>query len=203
MADDKMIKKANIYEILNHWLLTVSFFTLTVSGFGFLFQIEWIGSLFGGFNRMMDIHNWGGVVFVISLFLTMFNYLPVALRFSPEDRGWLLTGGGYFSRNAEIPPQDALNMGQKLFYLIFLAAGGAISASGAIIWYKTDIKSLMLLSHLIHNLAFDLLVIMIPLHTYLSTMANPGVFRIMVDGNISLEWAKKHHGKWVKKMGVE
>lgn len=203
MADIKMIKKAKALEILNHWLLAVSFFILTASGFGFLFQMNGLGSLFGGFNRMRDIHNWGGVVFLISLFLTMFNYLPVALRFSPEDRGWLLKGGGYFSRKAEIPPQDAFNTGQKLFYLIFLAAGGAISASGLIIWYKAGIKSMVLLSHLIHNLSFDLLVIMIPLHIYLSTLANPGVFRIMVDGNISLAWAKKHHGKWVKHLGLE
>ncbi len=75
MADAKMITKATVCEILNHWLLTVSFFILAASGFGFLFQMSGVGALFGGFNQMRIIHNWSGVVFMISLLLTMFNYV--------------------------------------------------------------------------------------------------------------------------------
>lgn len=203
MADTKMITKATVCEILNHWLLAVSFFILAASGFGFLFQMSGVGALFGGFNQMRIIHNWSGVVFLISLFLTMFNYLPLSLSFSREDIGWLRTGGGYLSRTADVPPQGAINTGQKLFYLLFLVLSCANSASGLAIWLRADIKSLALVSHLVHNLSFNLLVIMMPLHIYLSTLANPGTYRIMLDGKMPLAWAKQHHGKWVKKMGFE
>lgn len=198
----KMIKKANAFEILNHWVLAASCFVLAISGFGFLFQLEQIGSLFGGFNQMKLIHNYAGIVFVASLFLTMFSYLPVSLSYSSEDIGWILTAGGYLSRKA-VPPQDIINTGQKLYYLALLVVGYAISASGLVIWLMAGVKKWVLLSHLIHNISFDLIVIMIPVHIYLGAIVNPGALRIMINGTVPLEWAKEHHGKWVKKMGFE
>lgn len=203
MAGNNMIKKANAFEILNHWVLAISFFILAVSGFGFLFHLEQVGSLFGGFDEMRTIHNWGGVVFLVSLFLTMFNYLPVSLSLNSDDIGWIAKAGGYISKKAVVPPQDIINTGQKIFYLLLLIAGYAISATGVIIWYKAGVKGLVLPSHLIHNICFDFFLIMIPLHIYLGTLANPGTFRIMIYGTVPLEWAKKRHGKWVKKMGFE
>jgi len=199
----KMIKKANAFEILNHWVLAVSCFILAISGFGFLFQLEQIGSLFGGFNQMKLIHNYAGIVFLASLFLTMFSYLPVSLSYSSEDLGWILTAGGYLSKKAVVPPQDIINTGQKLYYLALLVVGYAISASGLLIWFMAGVKKWVLLSHLVHNIAFDLIVIMIPVHIYLGAIVNPGALRIMINGTVPLEWAKEHHGKWVKKMGFE
>lgn len=199
----KMIKKANAFEILNHWVLAASCFVLAISGFGFLFQLEQIGSLFGGFNQMKLIHNYAGIVFLASLFLTMFSYLPVSLSYSSEDIGWILTGGGYLSKKAAVPPQDIINTGQKLYYLALLVVGYAISASGLAIWFMAGVKKWVLLSHLIHNISFDLIVIMIPVHIYSGAILNPGALRIMLTGTVPLEWAKEHHGKWVKKMGFE
>lgn len=196
-----MIRKAGAFEIANHWALALSFFILTLSGFGFLFHLEQMNFIFGSFSMMRLIHNWSGVIFLVSLFLTMFNYLPVAFSLGPDDIGWLLKAGGYFSRKAVVPPQDIINTGQKLFYLILLLLGYAISASGLIIWLTAGVKKWILLSHLIHNISFDLLLIIIPLHAYLGTLANPGTFRIMVYGTVPLEWAKKRHAKWVSKMG--
>ncbi len=198
---NNMVKKANAFEIFNHWIMAVSFFILVISGFGFLFKIELMNSIFGNFNQMKVIHNWAGVVFVAALFFSMFNYLPVSLRFSSDDIGWILKAGGYFSRKASVPPQDIINTGQKLFYLMLLVTGYCIAASGLIIWLMPGIRKWVLLSHLAHNIAFDLLVIAIPLHIYLGTLANPGTFRIMIYGTVPLEWAKKRHAKWVQKMG--
>jgi formate dehydrogenase subunit gamma len=45
------------------------------------------------------------------------------------------------------------------------------------------------------------MVIAIPLHIYLATLANPGTVRIMITGTVPVEWAKKRHAKWVQKMG--
>jgi cytochrome b subunit of formate dehydrogenase len=43
----------------------------------------------------------------------------------------------------------------------------------------------------------------VPLHVYLATAANPGTFRIMTRGDVPVDWAKKHHGKWVKDLGLD
>jgi len=198
---NNMVKKANAFEIMNHWALAISFFILVISGFGFLFHLEQLNSVFGSFSQMRDIHNWAGVVFAVSLFFTIFNYLPVALSLSADDIAWISKGGGYFSKKTEVPPQDRLNTGQKLFYIFILIVGIAITASGLVIWLMPEVKKWIYLSFLAHNIGFDLMVIAIPLHIYLGTLANPGTFRIMVYGTVPIEWAKKKHAKWVQKMG--
>ncbi len=198
-----MVRKASAFEILNHWVMAVSFFILSVSGYGFLFHVEGIGSVFGGFNQMKAIHNWAGVVFSISLFFTLFSYIVEALSISSDDIAWIFKGGGYFSKKTVVPPQGKLNTGQKLYYLTVLAAGIAITATGLILWLRpemADLKKWILLSHLVHNISFVVMVIAIPLHIYLATLANPGTFRIMVYGTVPAEWARKRHPKWVQKI---
>ncbi|MEK6692585.1 MAG: formate dehydrogenase subunit gamma [Nitrospirota bacterium] len=198
----QMVRKANAFEILNHWVIAISFFVLTISGFGFLFHLEQLNSVFGSFNNTKVIHNWAGVVFSVSLFFTLFYYLPEALRLSSDDIGWILKAGGYFSKKAVVSPQDKLNTGQKFYYLFVLVLGIAIAASGFIIWLMPGVRKWVLLSHLVHNISFDLMIIAFPIHIYLGTLANPGTFRIMVYGTVPLEWAKKRHAKWVQKMGL-
>ena len=56
----------------------------------------------------------------------------------------------------------------------------------------------MLLSHLVHNVAFCVFVIAVPVHIYLGTLANPGTFQIMVSGMLPLSDAKKKYPKWMK-----
>ncbi|MHB8809129.1 MAG: formate dehydrogenase subunit gamma, partial [Desulfobulbaceae bacterium] len=60
---------------------------------------------------------------------------------------------------------------------------------------------IMLLSHLVHNVAFIFFCIMVPVHIYLSTLANPGTFQVMVNGMVPLGLAKKRYPKWMKAAG--
>ncbi len=59
----------------------------------------------------------------------------------------------------------------------------------------------MLISHLVHNVAFSIFVIAVPVHIYLGTLANPGTFQLMVSGTLPLESAKKRYPKWMKAVG--
>ena len=40
-------------------------------------------------------------------------------------------------------------------------------------------------------------------HAYLGTVANPGTWRVLVDGWVTREWAKHHHPNWYKKIMEE
>jgi formate dehydrogenase subunit gamma len=194
---EQMLRKASGFEILNHWALAISCIVLAISGYGFLFKIEAIGAVFGGFNMMKTIHNWGGVVFSVSLFLSIFLYLKEALAFDADDIGWCKVAGGYLSHKVKVPPMGKINTGQKFYFLGLLVFGIAISVTGFIVWLWPENKQLMVLSHLIHNISFIFFVIMIPVHMYLSTLANPGTLRIMTSGTVPYGWAKKKHPKWV------
>ncbi len=197
-----MVRKASTEEIINHWFLAISCILLIITGYGFLFQIKGIYAVFGSNETMKLVHNWAGVVFTISLFATLFNYLHESLTFDADDWAWIKMGGGYLSKkHVKAPPMGKLNTGQKFYYLIILLAGICIAASGFAIWLIQGNRTLTMVSHLLHNLAFILFVVSVPAHAYLGTLANPGTFRIMVYGTVPLEFAKKKYPKWMKEIG--
>lgn len=205
MMKEKLIEKTTAWERFNHWILAVSFLILFFTGLGFLYQsLNWINTIFGGNHIASTIHKWSGVVFTISLILTLGSYLGEALRFTSDDSKWISSLGGYFSKEAEPPPQGKLNAGQKLFYLIVVVLFGAtVSLSGFIIWLFPNSRGLILFAHFLHNISYVVFAIAVPLHIYLGTAANPGTFRVMTRGTVTAAWAKKHHGRWAKEIGLD
>ena len=198
----EMIRKTTSEEIIIHWTMAISCIILIITGYGFLFKLEQLYALFGSNHTMKLVHNWAGVVFIIALFATMFNYLRESLTFDADDWAWLKMGGGYLSKkHVKAPPMGKLNTGQKLYYLVILAAGIVIGTSGFSIWLVQGNRVLLLMSHLLHNLTFILFVVAIPAHAYLGTLANPGTFRIMVYGTVPIEFARKKYPKWMKEIG--
>lgn len=195
-----MVRKANAFEILNHWVMAVSCIVLSIQGFGFLYHIEPIGSFFGGFKSMRDWHNYLGIAFSVSLFFSIFFYLKEALTYDSDDIKWIAVAGGYLSKKAKVPPMGKINTGQKFYYLALLAFGIGITASGFVLWLMNDNKVYVMYSHLIHNISFVVLMIAIPVHMYLGSLANPGTFRIMVYGTVPYWWAKKKSPKWIAEL---
>jgi formate dehydrogenase subunit gamma len=198
----EMVRKANVSEIVNHWILAVSCILLIITGYGFLFQLKSVYALFGSNYTMKVVHNWTGIVFTLSLFGTLFNYLHESLDLSIDDWNWIKMGGGYLTKShVTVPPMGKINTGQKLYYLAILIGGLGIIASGFAIWLVQGTRTLTLLSHLIHNLCFVLFVVAVPAHIYLGTLANPGLLQIMINGKVPLEVAKKRYPKWMKEIG--
>ena len=197
----EMIRKSSVDEVVNHWILAGSCILLMITGFAFLFHLEPVGSVFGGFNTMKDVHNWGGVIFSLSLLYSMKHYLVDAFEYDADDLQWFKVAGGYLSHKVKVPPMGKYNPGQKLYYLAIVLCGIAISLSGFAIWLMKDNATIMLLSHLVHNVAFCVFVIAVPVHIYLSTLANPGTMQIMVNGKLPLDLAKKRYPKWIKAVG--
>lgn len=150
---------------------------------------------------MKTVHNWGGVVFCVSLLYSMRHYLVDALHYDADDVQWFKVAGGYLSHKVTVPPMGKYNPGQKLYYLAIVAAGIAIALSGFAIWLLKDDTTMMLIAHLVHNIAFSIFVIAVPVHIYLGTLANPGTFQLMVSGTLPLESAKRRYPKWMKAVG--
>ena len=197
----EMIRKSSVTEVVNHWILAGSCIALMVSGFAFLFHLEPVGALFGGFESMKNIHNYLGVIFCLSLLLSTVHYLKDAFEYDADDLQWFKVAGGYLSHKVKVPPMGKYNPGQKLYYLAIVGGGIAIALSGFAIWFMKDNGSIMLLAHLVHNIAFCIFVLAVPVHIYLGTLANPGTFQIMVNGMMPLKDAKKKHPKWLKEVG--
>lgn len=197
----EMVRKSSVDEILNHWILAGSCILLCITGFAFLFHLEAVSSVFGGVNTMKDVHNWLGVVFVLSLLYSMRHYLVDALEYDADDLQWFMVAGGYLSHKVTVPPMGKYNPGQKLYYLAVVVAGIAIAASGLGMWLMKDNGAIMLLSHIVHNVAFVIFVIAVPVHMYLGTLANPGTLKLMISGTLPLSEAKRRYPKWMKAAG--
>lgn len=196
----KMVQKTTTGERINHWAMMISFLVLFLTGFGFAFNsLNWLNTIFGG-NAMASLfHKWGGLVFLATVLISLGNYFAESISYGPEDKAWLDSYGGYLNKNVELPPQGKMNFGQKLFYLIVVVGCGLlVSASGVALWLGPGAWS-----HVLHNLAFAFMAFAVPVHVYLATAANPGVFRVMTRGTVSLDFARKHYGKWVKEAGLE
>ncbi len=201
----ELVQRTKAWERVNHWVLALSFIALALTGLGFLYhKLAWLNTFFGGQHLAKDIHRWVGVVFTLSVFLTLWSYLGESLRWTAEDSKWLASLGGYLSKAAEEPPQGRLNAGQKLYYLIVVLLGGiAIGLSGFLLWLGSTEPGLLRFAHLLHNIAFVMYIIAVPLHIYLGTAANPGTFRAMTRGTVTRAWAKKHHAKWARQLGID
>jgi formate dehydrogenase subunit gamma len=197
----EMVRKSSVDEILNHWILAGSCILLMITGYAFLFHIDLISSVFGGYNSMKTVHNWGGVVFCVSLLYSLRHYLVDALHYDADDVQWFKVAGGYLSHKVTVPPMGKYNPGQKLYYLAIVGAGIAIALSGFGIWLMKENATLLLISQLVHNIAFIVFVFAVPVHIYLGTFANPGTFQLMVSGTLPLETAKKKYPKWMKAAG--
>lgn len=197
----EMVRKSSIDEIINHWILAGSCILLMITGYAFLFHLNGVSSVFGGYNSMKSVHNWGGVVFCLSLLYSMRHYLVDSLHYDADDAQWFKVAGGYLSHKVTVPPMGKYNPGQKLYYLAIVVAGIAIALSGFGIWLMKDNTALLLVAHLVHNVAFAVFVIAVPVHIYLGTLANPGTFQLMVSGTLPLESARKRYPKWMKATG--
>jgi formate dehydrogenase subunit gamma len=197
----KMVQKTTAFERIVHLLMALSGLALLLTGLGFLYQQElgWLNTIFGGAHIAKGIHNWGGLVFIVSLVLSLGTWIPETFKWSKEDSEWLSMLGGYLSKDKEPPPQGKLNAGQKMVGWAVLIFGLIISISGIIMWLIKPTAAWVLL----HNVSSLIFAIFVPLHIYMATAANPGTFRIMTRGDVPLYWAKKKHGKWVKEIGAE
>jgi formate dehydrogenase subunit gamma len=202
MTMAELVRKASKVEIINHWIMAGSCILLCVTGYGFLFKLESVYALFGGHAAMKLVHNWTGVVFSIALANTLSIHLREALTYDADDWAWIKVMGGYLSRKPiQTPPMGRLNTGQRLLYLCIVTAGMLSLASGVLIWTFPAGRPGMLVGHLLHNFTFLFLVMAVPVHAYLGTLANPGTFRIMVSGTVPIEFARKKYPKWLKEIG--
>lgn len=202
LNNNDLIRKETSFGIANHWTLATSCLLLALSGFAFLFHLEFVGKLFGGFPAMKVIHNWLGVVFAVSLFLSIFNWLKESVTFDHDDVLWIVAAGGYLGKwwKKPAPPMHKLNTGQKLFYLTLLVCGAGTILTGFVIWLFPGNQQMMIWSHFLHNVCFIIIALFIPIHLYLGTIANPGTLRIMIQGTVPVWWARKKSPKWIKEV---
>ena len=190
-----------------HWihsgafvLLFLTGLILFIPGLGFLAEDSW--------TRL--IHRIGAALFIIIPIIYLIinpkavgRGLKEAFTWSgKEDIGWLKAIPTYYFQGDEkdMPPQGAMNTGQRLWWLIVVVFGILFVITGAAMWFGKASAPPAVLQWMVfvHDVSFIVAGAMFFVHIY-NAVFHPvfdEAWSAMTGGKISVEYAKKHHGKW-------
>ena len=194
------IKRFNLVERGIHLFRLISFVFLAVTGLILAFNLHlWQQILFGSARTLHDVHVWMGIVFIVTTIGGVILWFRDA-AFESFDREWVRKMGGYLGHKGEVPA-GRFNAGQKMFYWLSSSLGLLMGVTGLILVFKGSFGlPTICVTSTVHNLLGFFLIAGVVAHAYLGTVANPGTWRVLVDGSVTREWAEHHHPNWFRKL---
>ncbi len=197
-----------------HWINGGSFVVLFITGL--VLFIPFLGPLAqDSWTRIL--HRVASVIFIlVPLIYLLTNWraswrgIKEAFHWGSDDIGWLKAAPRYYFLADEeaMPPQEHMNTGQKMWWLMVIVLGIVFVITGFIMWaFKTTAPpALLQWMVLVHDIAFIATGCMLFVHVYLSVvhpMMRPlrtGAWSSMARGKVSVEYAKSHHAKWYERV---
>jgi formate dehydrogenase subunit gamma len=196
-----------------HWVHTAAFLILVITGIflfvpaaGFLAQDSW--------TRV--IHRVAAVIFVVAPLIqvianpkTTRASIKEAFTWGADDMAWLQAAPRYYFLNDEsaMPPQNEMNSGQKLWLTVLFIMAPVFVITGILMWFFKAALSPAVFQWCVfaHDVAFIATFVFLLVHVYLGVIhplmrTHGGSFRSMVNGSVTAEYAKSHHGKWYNKV---
>jgi formate dehydrogenase subunit gamma len=198
----RYIDRFSTKERVLHWFVTLTFFTLLLSGLG-LYSRLFTGyfNLFGNGHNAIFVHKTAGVLFFFSSLMLFLHNLSKVTEFNEDDREWVRSYGGYLSKDEVHLKVGKFNAGQKMFAVFIGAATSILGVTGLFIWLPLMFpRWIVQVSLMLHGLMFVGSVMFVVVHVYLATIGNPGTLEAMLWGRVSRSWARHHHPKWYKEV---
>jgi formate dehydrogenase gamma subunit len=192
------IQRFDLVERGLHLFRLIAFVVLAVTGLIMAFNLHlWQQLLFGSARNLHDLHLWSGIVFILTTVAGAVLWFRDAV-FESYDKHWVQKMGGYLGHKGEVPA-GRFNAGQKMFYWYSGIISLIMSVTGIMLIYKAEIQlSTAFGTSTLHNLGGFFLIAGVLAHAYLGTVANPGTWRVLVDGTVTRAWAHHHHPNWYR-----
>jgi formate dehydrogenase subunit gamma len=186
-----------------HWVNALAWIVLFVTGWFFFvdqFGPAASGGISGVLHRIAAVIMVGwAVLFFLGNPKSAISGILEALKWGKDDIGWLKAAIPYyfFGKDEAMPPQEHMNTGQKMWWLVTLAFGVLMIVTGALMWFVAATPILGIL----HDVGFIVLFSFGMLHMFLSLHPKmSGIFWSMWNGNVSAKYAESHHKKWYDKV---
>ncbi|MBG6210276.1 formate dehydrogenase subunit gamma [Labrenzia sp. EL_126] len=174
------------------------------------------------------VHNNVSWAFMLGLVMVFVMWVAHNIP-NKTDLKWIAVGGGLLKKGVH-PPARKFNFGQKLVFWGVIVLGVSISASGisllfpfefpmfAVTFEKLNALGLpqlvglgplptelapheeMQYAQLWHSIVAFLMIAMILAHIYIGSVGMEGAYDAMGSGEVELQWAREHHGLWVKEV---
>ena len=198
VVSDGILSRFTFFERIIHWVVGVTFVLLLATGLAFAYpSLFWMTTLLGGGPAARVLHPWVGVLFGAGMVVMIAIWIS-DMFLDEQDRRWLGAVKHYATRNTDsVPPAGKYNAGQKMFFWFQAVLAIIFVVSGVFLWFPMAFGSTLLqwmrLGHYVATLGGGLLLVV---HVYLGTVAYPGTARAMIDGTVTVRWARHHHPRW-------
>ena len=194
------VQRFSLMERGIHLFRLISFVVLAATGLIMAFNLVlWQELFFSSPAQVRTIHIGFGIVFVVTTVLGTFVWFKDAL-FADYDKQWVRVIGGYLGYKGHVPA-GRFNAGQKMFYWYTTIIGNLLSITGMLLIFKGLVSlPALVLTSTGHNLLGFVLIAGVLAHAYLGTIANPGTWRVLVDGYVTRKWAEHHHPYWFRSL---
>jgi formate dehydrogenase subunit gamma len=188
-------------ERLIHAVAGLSYLYLLLTGLAFWTPaLYWIAIVLGGGYLSRVMHPWAGLVFVAAV-ASMYIVWRRDMRISAEDRLWRKAIVHYIrNEDASVPGVARFNYGQKALFWLMLWGGIVLLISGLAMWYVAlvpwELRIIRYVATLAHVIAALLTIGGFIVHVYMGVAVVPGGLDAIIHGEVSEEWAKRHHPLW-------
>jgi formate dehydrogenase subunit gamma len=196
------IVRYDLGERLVHWAAAVSYVYLLLTGLALWTPaLYWIAVVLGGGFLTRALHPVVGLLFAVVV-LWMYAMWRRDMRVTPEDRRWRAAMGHYIrNEDALVPGAARFNYGQKVLFWVMVWGGVALLVSGLVLWFPDAVpRSLGLVREvaiLVHATSALITIGGFIVHLYMGLAVVPGGLSAMTHGEVSEEWARHHHPRWV------
>ncbi|MBO8125645.1 MAG: cytochrome b/b6 domain-containing protein [Firmicutes bacterium] len=214
IVKDGKVRRFTKAGIAAHWVHTVTFLTLLLTGLSiYVPATTWIGNLFGGIQNARIIHRVVAIpyaLFALVLLLVgsrqqMKEWLKVAFTWKKEDfifsAKYIVTE--FMGRHGDLPEADFINSGEKVNSILTVGTLFTLTISGFVMWFpETFPKWAVRLAYPIHDLSWLFMTSMLLVHMYLS-LIHPKMrtaLKGMTTGWVDEEFAKSHYPKWYRRV---
>jgi formate dehydrogenase subunit gamma len=188
-------------ERLMHWVAAVSYVYLLLTGLAFWTPwLYWLAIVLGGATISRELHPWVGVIFVLAT-VWMYRTWGSQMHTTENDREWWRALPHYIrNEDADVPPEDRFNAGQKSLFWGFFWCGVALLLSGLVLWVPHwipwSLRWLRLAAVIVHPVAALITIALFMIHVYMGTAVEHGAFSSIVRGDVSRKWAARYHRAW-------
>lgn len=196
------------FERSVHWVNALLFVVLAVTG-----AIIWfptLSELVARRGLVRTTHEYAGFAFVVLVLSAVWGPWSRGLRrdaaavdvFDADDRRWLRGGwrADLFGRRADadgVVPQGKFNAGQKLNAVISTAALVVLAGTGLVMyWNRSFPQTVVQGANFVHGSTAVVVTVLVVGHVVLA-VRDRAAMRSMLTGRASLDWARRHHRKWV------
>lgn len=204
---DGLVPRYRLMQRVSHWMLTVSFGVLLLSGLALFIPVvsHWLASSAG-----RTLHRIAAVGFGLTplfYFLTDRQGLTQLLRdsfsYDKDDLAWFKHFIPYaFGLARNLPPQGRINAGEKLHHAAIIVGFVVISLSGLVLWFWADMPAeARLIVLMAHDLSMLGMAVLTVGHVFFVFVY--GAFSGMWNGYVTELYARTEHPKWLARMEAE